>query len=190
VPEAAVDLVARSTLGHRDDEHVVAGLGHRDTGEEPALDHGVDDACGRAWKPDRELLEARPAGERPGNARQGCDRLGRIRGFRRALAPDVGKAVGPEPGQVDRRRDRHQRLVGADVGVRLVAADVLFSGLQGEHVARAALDVDRLPHDATGKLAHIGHARGDDAEVGTTVVQVVPEHLTLPHSDVGAQLAR
>ena len=47
------------------------------------------------------------------------------------------------------RNDRQQHLGGADVGGRLLAADVLLARLQGEAVGRTVLGVDREPDETT-----------------------------------------
>ena len=107
-----------------------------------------------------------------------------------ALPAELGEPAGSEPGQVRRRGKRHQCLVRADVRGRLLAADVLLSGLEGEHVSGPPVDVDGLSHDATGEASHVVHAGGDDSEVRSPEVQVIAEHLSLADRDVGAQFAR
>jgi hypothetical protein len=115
--------------------------------------------------------------------------FGGVGGLRRALAAELGQPVGPQPAHVHGGGDRHQRLVRADVGVRLLAADVLLPGLQREDVARPAVHVQGLPHDPPGHLPHVVEARGDQPEVGSAEVQVVAERLSFTDRDVGSQLA-
>ena len=77
-------------------------------------------------------------------------------------------------------------LVGADVGGRLAAADVLLAGLQRQGIARLAVEVDGAPDDAPGHLPHqvllaaqeagVGPARGhgDTQGLGVAAGDVCP----------------
>ena len=67
--------------------------------------------------------------------------LGQIVGLGMALArPPARMPVRPHGGQIDRRGQGAQRLVGADVGAGLLPADVLLPGLQGQHKGAAVPD--------------------------------------------------
>ena len=92
-------------------------------------------------------------------------------------------------GQVDAGAKGEEALVGADVGGGLLAADVLFAGLEGEHPAAVAAAVGRLADDAPGHLAEVGLAAGHDAQVGAAVGQGVAQRLAFGHDDVGAIVA-
>ena len=102
---------------------------------------------------------------------------------------ELGQSGRSQPAEVDRGGDGHQRLVRADVGVGLLATDVLFARLEREHVADLAVDVDRLAADPPGHLADVVQASRDETEVRTAVVQVVPQRLSLGDRDVGTELA-
>ncbi len=54
-----------------------------------------------------------------------------------------------------------KRLRGADIGGRLVAADVLLAGLERQTIGRAAMRIDRLADDAARNNAseHLGHCK-------------------------------
>src|SRR5580704_15924557 len=71
---------------------------------------------------------------------------------------------------VDRHEDidhqRDQRLVGADIGRSLFAADMLLTSSQSEHESALTLLVDRLAHQAARHLPNVFLARGDYAAVG------------------------
>ncbi len=109
--------------------------------------------------------------------------------LRRALPSDLDESGWSQPAEVDRGGDGHQRLVRADVRIGLLAADVLLAGLQRQHVAGLAVDVDRLTDDPPGHPADVVEPGGDQPEVRATVVQVVAERLTLRDGDVGAELS-
>ena len=94
-----------------------------------------------------------------------------------------------EPGQVDDAGERVERLRGADVRGRLLAADVLLARLQRQHEAAAAVDVARLAGDAARHPAQVLLARGEEAERRAAEVEAVAERLALADGDVDAALA-
>ncbi len=67
---------------------------------------------------------------------------------------------GVEPGHVG-----EQNLRGADVGVRLLATDVLFACLQRHAQRRLAAGILRYADDATGHGADVSFARGEEGGV-------------------------
>ena len=93
-------------------------------------------------------------------------------------------------GQVGGGGQRAERLVGADVARRLLAADVLLARLQGEHVPLAALRVAGGSHQAAGHLPHRRHARRHEADVRPAEGDRDAERLALGGHDVGAVRAR
>ena len=95
-----------------------------------------------------------------------------------------------EPGEVDHAAERVQRLRGADVVGRLLAADVLLAGLQREDEAAAAVDVDGLAGDPAGHPADLLLGGAEEAERGAAEVEPVAERLALADRDVDAALAR
>ena len=80
--------------------------------------------------------------------------------------------------------------VGADVGGRLLAADVLLAGRERQHEAAPALGVDGLAAQPARHLAHELLARREQADIGAAEVQRVADRLALADDDVGAHLAR
>ena len=72
---------------------------------------------------------------------------------------------------------------------RLLAADVLLAGLQGEDEAAAAVDVGRLAGDPARHPADLGLGRAEEAERRTAVVEAVAERLALADGDVDAAVA-
>ena len=116
-------------------------------------------------------------------------RAARVGGPLEQQLAELDEPATTEPAQVDHARERVERLRGADVVGRLLAADVLLAGLQREHEAAAAVDVGRLAGDAAGHAAQVGLLRGEEAERRAAVVEPVAERLPLPHGDVDAELA-
>ncbi len=79
---------------------------------------------------------------------------------------------------------RDQRLVGADVGGRLLAADVLLAGGEGEDVAALAVGVHGLADQAARHLAHELFLACDDTAVRPAVADGDAEGLRLQRDDV------
>ena len=80
--------------------------------------------------------------------------------------------------------------VGADVGGRLVALDVLFARRQRQHEAAPPVRVDRLAAEAPGHLAQIFRSRREEADIRAAEIQAVADRLAFADDDVGAHLAR
>src|SRR5437867_2754799 len=72
-----------------------------------------------------------------------------------------------------------QRLVRGDIRGRLLAPDVLFSGLQGEDIAALARGVYRLADDPAGQLADVLPARREKPVVRAAVAHEVTRGLAL-----------
>jgi len=99
----------------------------------------------------------------------------------------AGRAV---PDGVEAGDDGKQCLGGADVRGRLVAADVLLTGLQGEAVGRGAVGVDGDTDDAARHLALVLGTAGQEGGVRATEEQRDTEALGGTHGDIGTGLAR
>ena len=98
----------------------------------------------------------------------------------------VSQARLAEQSHVDGEGQRAKSGVGADVGRRLVAADVLLAGRERQHETAPAFRVDRLAAEAPGHLADELLTRGEQADVGPAEGQRVADRLALAHHDVGA----
>ena len=98
--------------------------------------------------------------------------------------------VGTVVDGVHRGDHGQQHLGGADVGGRLVAADVLLAGLQREPVGRAALGVDRDADQPAGQVPLEPGGDRHEAGVRAAVEERDAEALRGADDDVGAELAR
>ena len=83
-----------------------------------------------------------------------------------------------------------QRLGGADVGVGLLAADVLLAGLQGHTQGGVATGVFRHADDAARHGALVLVAAGEEGGVRAAVAHRYAEALGAAEHDVGTQLTR
>ncbi len=160
--DEGVDLGPGATFGHGHEEPVArrrrCSLGSRAT---PA--RNPSSAI-------RSMTISASTGRRTANSRStgrppAASTPGTSRGRRGSSAPPGPSAAPPRPGptspasQLDGGRHRHQGLVGADVGGRLLPADVLLAGPQGRHVGPPALGVDGLAHQAPGQPPDLVQAR-------------------------------
>ena len=119
-----------------------------------------------------------------------AQRRGEHRGVAVGAARDRAQPLGAVVDGVHRGHDGEQHLGGADVGGRLVAADVLLAGLQGEAVRRAALGVDRDADQAAGQVPLEAGRDRHEAGVRAAVEQRDAEALRGADHDVGAERAR
>src|SRR5712691_4810569 len=79
---------------------------------------------------------------------------------------------------------RAQRLVGANVGGGLLAANVLFARGQRQHKTAAPVAVGRLPRKAARHLPDKFFSRGDDANIGPAVAWSKTKALAFQRNDV------
>ena len=120
-----------------------------------------------------------------------CDEgvLERPRHAVNALA-DRAQPVRAVKHRIHRRDVREQRLRGADVGRRLLAADVLFARGQRHAIGAAAAGVDGYADDAPRRLADEGLARREERGVRPAVAERYAEALRVADDGVGAHLSR
>ena len=102
---------------------------------------------------------------------------------------DRPQTVGPVVDRVHRSDDREERLRRADVARRLLAADVLLTGLQRETVGGVAVGVDAHPDEAAGEHPLDALADRHERGVRSAVEERHPEALGRAHRDVRADLA-
>ena len=150
--------------------------------------HGVERPLHRRRDANRELTYHGSVREQlhPLDRRQPPSRVG---GPPHQQLPELDESPLAKPGEVDDPAQRVQRLRGADVVGRLLAADVLLAGLQGEHEAAPAVDVGGLARDPARHPAQVLLGRGEEAERGAAVVEAAAERLALADRHVDAALA-
>src|SRR4029077_18041081 len=102
---------------------------------------------------------------------------------------DGGQPVGPVIDSVHGGGHGQQNLGRTDVAGRLLAADVLFTGLQREAVGGPTVSVHRYPDQPAGQLALERVTDRDVSRVRPAEEQRYAEPLTRAHRDVRAQLA-
>ena len=133
----------------------------------------------------RELAQHRRVRQRL-DAVEREQRLARVARAPGAAQRQLAQPGRAQPRQLDGAADGDQRLVGADVGRRLLPADVLLPRAQRRDVGPAALGVDGLAHQAAGQAPHVLEPAGEQAEVGPAEAERRAEGLPLPHHHVGA----
>ena len=154
-----IDLVPGPLLRDGDREHVVPASAERHASQEAVIDEPVANLGRRPRHRDGELLEERRRRVQQSHPVDLREPFGRVGGLRRALPAELGEPRRSEPPEVDRGGDGHQGLVRADVGVGLLAADVLLAGLERQDVAGLAVDVDGLADDAARHPADVVQPR-------------------------------
>ena len=91
---------------------------------------------------------------------------------------------------MDEPGERQERLVRRDVRGRLLAADVLLAGLQGQDIGAPAFDVGRLTDDPAGHAPHIVGACRQEAVMGAAVRLVVARRLSFADGERAAVRTR
>ena len=132
---------------------------------------------------ENEFVEARRAVEE--NLGLGAERLAGVGGLGEILLGQFANADAAIDIHEDVDHERDERLVGADVGGRLLAADVLLAGGEGEHEAALAVAVGGLSDETAGNLADELFAGGDDSGIGAAVAERNAEGLGFQGDDIG-----
>ena len=99
------------------------------------------------------------------------------------------QALCAHQGEVNGRGGNQQALIGADVGGRLAAPNVLFPRLQGEREAGALVAVHGASGDAPGELTNKPLPGADEAEGRPAGGHRNPQRLAVAAGDVGAVAA-
>ena len=154
----------------------------------PALRDPVEHLADRRVEPHGELADDRRVVQQLDPVDRG-EPLPRVGGAPHQQLAQLAEALAAEPGQVDHRAERVQRLRGADVVGRFLATDVLLAGLQREHEAAAPVDVLGFAGDPSRHPPDLRLGRAEEAERGPAEVEAVAERLALAEGDVGAGLA-
>ena len=102
------------------------------------------------------------------------------------VSPTSRSPCGPSHESADEPLQREQSLVRRDVGRRLLAADVLFAGLQRQYIGAFAVQVGRLADDSPGHPPDELVARGEEAVVRPAEARVVAGALALADRDRAA----
>src|SRR5271163_5159975 len=90
---------------------------------------------------------------------------------------------------MDRKGERAQARVGADVARRPLPPDVLLARRQGQYPAALAVRIDGLADDSARHLADEFVTAGEQTEIGAAEIERVAERLAFGGDDVGRHLA-
>ena len=111
-------------------------------------------------------------------------------GLRRRQLADADEALAGERREVDRGHERAEGHVGADVGGRLAAADVLLARLQGEHEAALPVAVHRGADETARHPADELLLGREDTEVRPPEAQRHAKPLPFADDDIRAEPSR
>ncbi len=169
-------------LIERDADAVVADLA-----EVHALGPGGGEDAGLTHADlDRDRVEEGVGGD--AGARD-LERLGEAAGEEVDAFGDGAQPLGPVEDGVEGGHDGEKRLRGADVGGRLLAADMLFAGLEREAVGLVPARVDGDADDAAGHGALVIITAGHEGSVRAAITHGHAEPLGRADGDVGAHRA-
>ncbi|MNS83265.1 hypothetical protein D3C72_1170480 [compost metagenome] len=119
-----------------------------------------------------------------------AQRAGQDGGQAMGAAGDAGQAFRTVVDGVHRGHHCQQHLCGTDVGGGLLAADVLFAGLQGQAVGRVALCVDGDADQAARHRTLVGVTAGHERRMRATETERHAETLAVADHDVRTPFAR
>src|SRR5258708_20059157 len=108
----------------------------------------------RTWQLERELVKkwSIECAPHAGNFLELSERELRLGNI---LQCHLAQPFFAEKGQMNRRGQRAERLIGTDVRGRFLAPDVLFAGGERQHKAAAAFRIRRLSREAARHLPHV-----------------------------------
>ncbi len=179
-------------LAKRDDVGAGGGFIQADA-DRVAVDRTQVDACRSGLGVDRlgvHILDVQGVEEVLADVDAGAAQCrGQDRGQAVGAAGDTGQAVRAVVHRIHRGHHRQQHLCGADVGGRLLAADVLLAGLQRQAVGSVALRIDRDADQAARHRALIGIAAGHEGGMRAAEAERHAEPLRVADHDVRTPFA-
>src|SRR5580693_8543723 len=92
--------------------------------------------------------------------------------------------------EIDRRRQRAQRMISADVGGRPLATNMLLARVERQAERAATVAIASLSNEPPRHLAQMRRARRHEADSRSPILQRQAETLTLTDGDIDAKLAR
>ena len=107
------------------------------------------------------------------------DAPGGVDGLRVRLPRDFSQTAGAHEGQIGGDTDREQGLARADVGGRLLAANVLLAGLQREDEPTSAFVIGCLTRDSAWQLPDVFGLAGHEPCPRPAVLQRQPQRTWL-----------
>ena len=102
---------------------------------------------------------------------------------------DLAQPAGAVIDRIETGDNGQQRLGGADIAGRLVAADMLFAGLQGHAQGRVAAPVHRDADDAPGQRPGMLAAGREKGRVRPAIAKRHAEALGVADHNIGPGLA-
>src|SRR5215471_8233228 len=147
------------------------------------LNQPLDDIRGGDPRIDDEFVEERSLMLEV-VALEGGDSPGRVMRFLEVLARNFLQAAPAHGGEVNRRHQREQALIGAYVRGGFLSPDMLFAGRQSQNVSAIAVMIKGLSRKAPRHLADIFFKRREQTQVGAAIAERYPEALTFAYDDV------
>ena len=114
----------------------------------------------------------------------GLNLLNGVLGLQNVLFADLAKGFGADYGQIDRRHQRAQRLIGANIGRGFLPPNVLFAGGKREDEPAPARMVHAHSYQASRHLPDKSFTGREEAQVWTAKAHRDTERLRLAGHNV------
>ena len=177
-------------LGATREQLVVAGWSgstERQSSGDAAVTPGARERRRAPRRAQHELLEEWVRRKSQRESGNGAEAIGKVVGRLRSPR-QPGACRRPHGRQVDLCCEREQGLVGADVGSRVLAADVLLPRLQGQGVGAPLVVVQRHADEATRDTSHLRLRDRHEADVRSAERGWDTEWLSVPDGDIESAL--
>src|SRR5258708_25607286 len=92
--------------------------------------------------------------------------------------------------EINRRGERAQRMISADVRGRTFATNMLLASIQRQAKRAAAVAIASLSDQPAGHLTQMSGSRGHESDARSAVLKRQPETLSLAHGDIDTELPR
>ena len=92
--------------------------------------------------------------------------------------------------EIDRRGERAQRMIGADVRGRAFAPNMLLASRERQAECAAAVAIASLADQSPRHLAQVRHSRGHETDAGPAELKRQAETLPFADRDIDAEFAR
>ena len=92
--------------------------------------------------------------------------------------------------EINASGERAEGFVGTNVGSRLFAADMLFTGLQRQDKTALAIFIHSCADDPSGNPAHIFFPGGKNTQIRAAVIERIAETLAFANDKISAGLSR
>ena len=102
---------------------------------------------------------------------------------------EIAQSIAPHQGEIDRRRQRAERMVGADIRGRPLAPDVLLASRERKCEGAPPIGIAGFADQPARHLTDLRHRGGHEAQTWPAELHRDAETLRLADHDIGAERA-